>query len=943
MKSTPSTSIASLSMLNVNPSSKNSLTKLNRKKSLNLKCFDRFGGENREKNFSIDSKSHSNLSIGRAAKTLLEGYRFGCRLRTIQSKRSTITDGESADNSISKSIDVERNNLPNGFLSESSTNKIQLAVHRSTSQLVAIKIINKNRLKNIADLRSIRWEINLLKNCYHKNILRLLQYEEDEQHIFVVKEYCSNGDLREYLNRNGRFTIDEIVLLFADLIDCLNSLQERGFYHGAIKPENILLDQNNRIKLIGFRSIQSSMAVCGVVTDRLQQSNTLGESGGEIENESDEKKADFPMMAEKRSEYYRYECLYCAPEIQTNQIVRSSMIDVWSCGVLLYFLITEQMPFIDDNLARLLKKIESGNFVTNHPSLNDDDSLLDLLKRMLKSNPLERIEMKQISKHPWLREHWLLLNREYFYSSNNKSVDQDNLGLDEEILLECQRILSDRFEDLVELRYNILYNYSIQTATYWLLFEKKRSQTNQKFNEFISNCNRNQKESNLRKRNAIKNSNAAPKSKSPRLESQTEQSNEERMENSDDDKSSSDSTKSTCRFIKSSSSLSSDCCERSSKNKSMENKRDAAALALQSEIIVPHLESEAFQQTKNETDNSSKIAKNSYDENLNLESYDGPTYAVVERKKSKKFLQKRLSLGRISKRITSNISRMNSLLSFNQIPANEERSDEYADVDDEFISNGENNFDDCDDNNDDKQSLRTSSSTGTGTMHSATTTATSSSSSSIRLLSKNHRCRTLRNESKSLNNTPIKSVCFDLISNDNGDADHQSLEWLENEKNSLKEEQSNRSDGKRHGSIGSKIRKSLSISGRLNNGKFIANKYDLLHQQQRSVSSNRNDLKSSALIITLFETFDDCVRAVIKILNKKGINFKQEKNTLRCCVSALNTVIVAFRIEFSLTTNELVVIQLTKLRGDCDDFQTICNNLTKYFQQKFQKLREKFD
>lgn len=128
--------------------------------------------------------------------------------------------------------------------------------------------------------------------------------------------------------------------------------------------------------------------------------------------------------------------------------------------------------------------------------------------------------MKQISKHPWLREHWLLLNRgndwldpndyynlyrfsdllEYFYSSNNESVDQgwmkneenpvphltllndtklDNLGLDEEILLECQRILSDRFEDLVELRYNILYNYSIQTATYWLLFEKKRSQTNQ--------------------------------------------------------------------------------------------------------------------------------------------------------------------------------------------------------------------------------------------------------------------------------------------------------------------------------------------------------------------------------------------------------------------------------------------------------------------------------
>lgn len=147
-------------------------------------------------------------------------------------------------------------------------------------------------------------------------------------------------------------------MLFADLIDCLNSLQERGFYHGAIKPENILLDQNNRIKLIGFRSIQSSMAVCGVVTDRLQQNNTLGESGGEIENESDEKKADFPMMAEKRSEYYRYECLYCAPEIQTNQIVRSSMIDVWSCGVLLYFLITEQMPFIDDNLARLLKKIE---------------------------------------------------------------------------------------------------------------------------------------------------------------------------------------------------------------------------------------------------------------------------------------------------------------------------------------------------------------------------------------------------------------------------------------------------------------------------------------------------------------------------------------------------------------------------------------------------------
>ena len=64
---------------------------------------------------------------------------------------------------------------------------------------MAIKMIKKENLVNLKDKEMIINEINIIKHCYHQNIVRLLEYFEDDEHIYVILEYIEGGNLRQYL------------------------------------------------------------------------------------------------------------------------------------------------------------------------------------------------------------------------------------------------------------------------------------------------------------------------------------------------------------------------------------------------------------------------------------------------------------------------------------------------------------------------------------------------------------------------------------------------------------------------------------------------------------------------------------------------------------------------------------------------------------------------
>ncbi|CAG2104316.1 unnamed protein product, partial [Medioppia subpectinata] len=146
---------------------------------------------------------------------------------------------------------------------------------------------------------------------------------------------------------------------------------------------------------------------------------------------------------------------YAAPELLQGPHYSGPAVDVWSAGVLLFALLVGRLPFDDENIGALYKKIQSGFY--RMPDWLSSDAK-DLIRSMLKTNPMERITIEKILIHPWLRDVMI---------DNKTTVQVMKSNLDEEVFFKCHRLFPD--VPLKELRQNILHGFGYQTSCYWLL------------------------------------------------------------------------------------------------------------------------------------------------------------------------------------------------------------------------------------------------------------------------------------------------------------------------------------------------------------------------------------------------------------------------------------------------------------------------------------------
>ena len=144
--------------------------------------------------------------------------------------------------------------------------------------------------------------------------------------------------------------------MFQQIISGVEYCHEYRVVHRDLKPENLLLDTGYNIKIADFGL--SNMMVDG---------NFLETSCGSPN--------------------------YAAPEVIAGCIYSGPEVDVWSCGVILYALLCGSLPFDDESIPNLFKKIKSGRF--KMPMLLSEDSR-DLIRRMIVVDPMKRITIPQI-------------------------------------------------------------------------------------------------------------------------------------------------------------------------------------------------------------------------------------------------------------------------------------------------------------------------------------------------------------------------------------------------------------------------------------------------------------------------------------------------------------------------------------------------------------------
>ena len=272
-----------------------------------------------------------------------------------------------------------------------SFGKVKLAYHEITGHKVAIKILNRAKIRALDMADKVRREIQLLRKMRQPHIIRLYEVIDTPTDIFMILEYVAGGELFDYIVSRGRLSPDESRHFFHQIISGVEYCHFHHIVHRDLKPENLLLDGDNTIKLADF-------GLSNVMRD---------------------------------GDFLRTSCgspNYAAPEVISGNLYAGPEVDIWSCGVILYALLCGSLPFDDESIPNLFKKIRGGMYsLPSHLS----ELARDLIPRMLVVDPMKRITIAEIRNHPWFR-----LNLPPYLQRPPNPEDDDDESSSNELLLD---------------------------------------------------------------------------------------------------------------------------------------------------------------------------------------------------------------------------------------------------------------------------------------------------------------------------------------------------------------------------------------------------------------------------------------------------------------------------------------------------------------------------
>ena len=245
-------------------------------------------------------------------------------------------------------------------IGEGSFGKVKLAKHRVTGQEVAMKIISRRKLIS-RDLQGrIEREIQYLQLLRHPHIIKLYTVITTKSEIIMVLEYVPM-ELFDYIVKHGRLAENKARKLFQQIISAVEYCHRHKIVHRDLKPENLLLDKNMNVKIADF-------GLSNIMSD----GNFLRTSCGSPN--------------------------YAAPEVISGKLYAGPEVDVWSCGVILYVFLVGRLPFDDEFIPALFKKIQAGAF---HVPSQTPHGAADLIRKCLVVHPVNRITIPEIRQHEW--------------------------------------------------------------------------------------------------------------------------------------------------------------------------------------------------------------------------------------------------------------------------------------------------------------------------------------------------------------------------------------------------------------------------------------------------------------------------------------------------------------------------------------------------------------
>ncbi|XP_068660617.1 CBL-interacting protein kinase 1-like [Aristolochia californica] len=276
-------------------------------------------------------------------------------------------------------------------LGEGNFGKVKYAKNLESGKGFAVKILEKKRILELKIDDQIKREIGTLKLLKHPNVVRLHEVIASKTKIYMVLEYVTGGELFDKIASKGRLSETEGQKLFQQLIDAVSYCHDKGVFHRDLKLENVLVDAKGNIKISDFG--------LSALPQHFRNDGLLHTTCGSPN--------------------------YVAPEVLANRGYDGATSDLWSCGVILFVILTGYLPFDDKNLAILYQKILRGD--TQIPKWISPGAR-KMIRRILDPNPKTRITIGQIRADEWFKQDYIPVNP---YDDDDKYIEDEPISIQE--------------------------------------------------------------------------------------------------------------------------------------------------------------------------------------------------------------------------------------------------------------------------------------------------------------------------------------------------------------------------------------------------------------------------------------------------------------------------------------------------------------------------------
>ena len=241
---------------------------------------------------------------------------------------------------------------------------VKIAIHKTTKKQYACKIIKREKMKKENFEERFEQETRILQQMRHPHIAQLHAVFEDNNFFYVLIELCPNGELFKYIIMNKYLSEKEAKFYMKQIMDAMKYIHDSGVVHRDLKPENILLDEENRLKITDFGFSRY------IIGDPIVKT-TCGSP------------------------------CYASPACIEGKPYNGFKNDIWSLGVILFAMVTGQLPWTKKNEAELFQQISKADF-TIPTYLSKECS--SLISSMMNIDENKRPTCDEILKDPWFKD-----------------------------------------------------------------------------------------------------------------------------------------------------------------------------------------------------------------------------------------------------------------------------------------------------------------------------------------------------------------------------------------------------------------------------------------------------------------------------------------------------------------------------------------------------------